>query len=270
MTARQEVTPRLIDVDGSSVRVLVQGHSAGQYPLMLINGLGARLEMWRSFGSEFPDRQLVMFDLPGISGVPAATFPLVMAGLADWSMKLLDAIDVQRADILGFSWGGVLAQQIARDAPSRIRGLALAGTNFGLGCWPLRPLTLSQLSSMTGLGSDDPLELLIAATGGVGRNTMELIGAVNPVTSSMDGYLRQLYALTGWTSLPWLHELRMPTLVLAGDDDPLIPTTTTHALANAIAGARLSLIRGGGHLLPVNQPVEMAGIVRQFLHDISS
>jgi pimeloyl-ACP methyl ester carboxylesterase len=269
MIARQ-VIPKFIDVDGSSVRVLVQGHSAGQYPLMLINGLGARLEMWRLFGSEFPDRQLVMFDLPGISGAPAVTFPLVMAGLADWSTKLLDAVDVDRADILGFSWGGVLAQQIARDAPSRIRGLALAGTNFGLGCWPPQPPTLSQLSSMTGLGSDDPLELLIAAAGGVGRNTRELIAAVNPATSTMDGYLRQLYALTGWTSLPWLHELRMPTLILAGDDDPLIPTPTTHALASAIAGAKLSLIRGGGHLLPINQPVEMAGIVRQFLNDIST
>jgi pimeloyl-ACP methyl ester carboxylesterase len=268
MTVCQEATSQIINVDGSAVRVLIQGPSVGRHPLVLINGLGARLEMWRSFGSELPDRQLVMFDLPGTSGTAAETFPLSMAGLAEWSTKLLDAIGIELADILGYSWGGVLAQQIARDAPSRIRSLTLAGTNFGFACSALPALNLSQLTSAPGLGSDDPLELLVAATGGIGRDPVALMTAFNPVTSSIDGSFRQLYALIGWTSLPWLHELHLPTLVLAGDDDPFIPTMSTKALADAIAGARLSLIPGGGHLLPINQPAKLANVVRQFLDDL--
>jgi pimeloyl-ACP methyl ester carboxylesterase len=209
-----------------------------------------------------------MFDLPGISGSAATSFPLLMPGLAEWSTKLLDALGLEQADILGYSWGGLLAQQIAHDAPSRVHGLALAGTNFGFGCLPLPPLNLSHISSVPGLGSDHPVELLITATGGSGRNPATLMNALHPATSAIDGYLRQLYALTGWTSLPWLNEVRLPTLVLAGGDDPFIPTSTSHALARAIAGARLSVIPGGGHLLPVNKPAHMASLVSQFLDDI--
>lgn len=269
-TLDQDSISRLVDVDGSAVYVSIGAPSAGRPPVVLINGMGARFEMWRSFGSAFTGRQLIMFDLPGISGRAAPGFPLFMAGLAEWVTKLLDTIGVEKADLLGYSWGGVLAQEIARVAPSRVRGLVLASTNFGFGGVPLPPLTVSQLSSASGLGSDHPWELLIATAGGVGRNPVTLLSTLNPASSSINGYLRQLCAVTGWTSLPWLQQLRLPTLVLAGDDDPFIPTMTTRALAEAIPGARLALIPGGGHLLPANRPVEMAGMVRQFLDDIDT
>ena len=68
------------------------------------------------------------------------------------------------------------------------------------------------------------------------------------------GYLGQLYAVSGWSSLPWLHTLRQPTLVLAGDDDPIIPLVNARMMAWRIPDARLHVVQGGGHLFFLEQP----------------
>ena len=92
--------------------------------------------------------------------------------------------------------------------------------------------------------------------------------ARSPASSSrptLRGYLGQLYAIAGWTSLPWLHGLRQPTLVLAGDDDPIVPSTNGRILARCIPGARLHVVRGGGHLFLLERPSEMATLVADFV-----
>ena len=207
-----------VDVDGSRVRVLRTDTESEGPPLLLINGMAARLEMWQPLCSAITDRPLLMFDFPGITGRPARDLPLEMPGLARWLGRPLDALDVESADVLGYSWGGVLAQQFARDTSERVRALVLASTNFGFG--------------------------------GV---------------YSVGGYQRQIISLTGWTSLPWLQELTVSTLVVAGDDDPYVPSSTTRRLAQSIPRARLELIPGGGHLLPINQPNRLAQAIDDFL-----
>ena len=70
----------------------------------------------------------------------------------------------------------------------------------------------------------------------------------------------------GWTSLPWLHKLPQPTLVLNGDDDPIVPLINGRILARRIPDARLHVVRGGGHLFLLERPAETADLVTQFLH----
>ena len=256
-----------VDVDGSRVRVLRTDTESEGPPLLLINGMAARLEMWQPLCSAITDRPLLMFDFPGITGRPARDLPLEMPGLARWLGRLLDALDVESADVLGYSWGGVLAQQFARDTSERVRALVLASTNFGFGgvywpeLWPLFNLMPSE-------NGDDPWKLLTAAFGGPpgGRNPLgAMINSVTPSTNSVGGYQRQIISLTGWTSLPWLQELTVSTLVVAGDDDPYVPSSTTRRLAQSIPRARLELIPGGGHLLPINQPNRLAQAIDDFL-----
>jgi pimeloyl-ACP methyl ester carboxylesterase len=79
------------------------------------------------------------------------------------------------------------------------------------------------------------------------------------------GYLGQLFAIGGWTSLPWLHRLRQPTLVLAGDDDPIVPLLNGRILARRIPDARLHVVDGGGHLFLLEQPARIAAAVAGFL-----
>ena len=79
------------------------------------------------------------------------------------------------------------------------------------------------------------------------------------------GYLGQLFAIGGWTSLPWLGSLRQPTLVLAGDDDPIVPLVNGRILAWRIPNARLHVVDGGGHLFLLEQPARIAAAVAGYL-----
>jgi pimeloyl-ACP methyl ester carboxylesterase len=81
----------------------------------------------------------------------------------------------------------------------------------------------------------------------------------------MWGYAGQLFAISGWTSLPWLGGLRQPTLVLAGDDDPIVPLVNGRILTRCIPNARLHVLRGGGHLFLLEQPARMAAVVADYL-----
>jgi pimeloyl-ACP methyl ester carboxylesterase len=76
--------------------------------------------------------------------------------------------------------------------------------------------------------------------------------------------LYQLSALTGWTSLPWLHRLIQPTLILMGNDDPIVPLINGHILTRLIRGARLQIMQDG-HLFFVTKPQETALLVEHFI-----
>jgi pimeloyl-ACP methyl ester carboxylesterase len=79
------------------------------------------------------------------------------------------------------------------------------------------------------------------------------------------GYGYQLWAAAGWTSLPWLHRVKMPALVLAGDDDPSVPVANARLLAARLPNATLHVIRGGGHLFLLDQPEDAVPVIERFL-----
>ena len=82
--------------------------------------------------------------------------------------------------------------------------------------------------------------------------------------SSRGGYYLQLAAACGWTSLPWLFTLRQPTLIMAGADDPLVPTINAHVMQWLIPDARLEIL-DCGHLFLVTRAEESARLVESFL-----
>lgn len=82
---------------------------------------------------------------------------------------------------------------------------------------------------------------------------------------SLTGYAHQLYAGLGWTSVLWLHRITAPTLVLAGDDDPIVPVANGRLLASRIPDARLHIVRGGGHLFLLEQANEVGAVIAEFL-----
>jgi pimeloyl-ACP methyl ester carboxylesterase len=79
------------------------------------------------------------------------------------------------------------------------------------------------------------------------------------------GYVGQLYAVWGWSSLPWLRRLRARTLVMTGDDDPIIPVANGRLLATLIPDARLHVVDGGGHLFLLEEPIASARTIDEFL-----
>ena len=161
-------------------------------------------------------------------------------------------------------------QQLARQAPGRVRRLVLAATGPGLGGVPGSPRALLALATPRRYHQPDYYRSVAGRVyGGAARRDPDallhgsLARFIEP--PSIRGYLGQLYAITGWTSLPWLHTLRQPTLVLNGDDDPIVPPINGRILAHCIPDARLHVVHGAGHLFLLERPAEMAALVTGFL-----
>jgi poly(3-hydroxyalkanoate) depolymerase len=262
-------TIRFVDVDGIRLRTSVRG---GGPPLLLVTGLGASLDLARPFEQELTAGgvQTVVFDAPGIGESTAYTLPRRMPGIAHTIEAMLDALGYDRVDVLGVSLGGVVAQQLAHQAPRRVRRLVLAATGPGLGGVPGSPRVLLALATPRRYYQPDYYRRIAGRVyGGQARRDPDALLHESPARfverPSVRGYLGQLYAIAGWTSLPWLHRLRQPTLVMAGDDDPIVPLLNGRILVRRIPDARLHIVDGGGHLFLLERPAEMAALVTGFL-----
>ena len=262
-------TIRFVDVDGVRLRTSVRGSGP---PLLVITGLGASLDVGEPFEHELGRRgvQVVSFDAPGVGGSTGYVWPRRMRGVARTVRKMVEALGHDRIDVLGVSLGGAVAQQLAYHAPNLVRRLVLAATGPGLGGVPGSPTALLALATPRRYHEPEYHRRVAGRVyGGLARSDPDLLlrgsvaGSVRP--AELRGYLGQLYAVPGWSSLPWLHRLRQPTLVLAGDDDPIVPSVNGRILARCIPGARLHVVRGGGHLFLLERPSEMATLVADFV-----
>jgi poly(3-hydroxyoctanoate) depolymerase len=260
---------RLVDVDGLRIRTAVRGHGP---PVLLIMGIGGNLDMWGRFETSLHAHglQTIIYDAPGTGDSTGYRRPRRVPALARTIERLLTALGYDQVDVLGVSFGGGIAQQLAHQAPTRVRRLVLAATMPGVGGVPGHPRAL--LAMATPRRYFDPgyyRKVAGRLYGGEARRNPEqsLDNSVARFikSPSWGGYLAQLYAVPGWSSLPWLGRLPQPTLVLGGDDDPIVPLVNARILARLIPNARLHVVAGGGHLFIVEQADEIAGIVADFL-----
>jgi len=260
---------RHLEVDGVRLRVGLRGTGR---PLLLLMGIGANLEMWGPFEDALDARTVrtITVDAPGVGGSSRYPLPRRMGGLARTMQRLLDALGHDRVDVLGVSFGGLLAQQLAHQAPDRVRRLVLAATGPGLGGVPGSPRVLWALATPRRYRQPDYFRRIAADVyGGAARRDPDatLHGSLARFTHtpSLSGYLAQVWAVTGWTSLPWLYRLPQPTLVIAGDDDPIVPLVNAHIMYRLIRDARLHVVPGGGHLFLLEEPARIAALVTGFL-----
>ena len=267
-----DAVQRFVDVDGIRLRTSVRGTGA---PLLIITGLGASLELAEPFEREIVarGRQVISFDAAGVGESTAYRWPKRMPGIARTIELMLDELGYQWVDVIGVSLGGVIAQQLAHQAPDRVHRLVLAATGpgvVGLGGIPGSPRAMLALLTRRRYQSPDYYRRVAGALyGGMARTDPDglLHGSIARFsqTPSLGGYLGQLYAISFWTGVPWLGRLRQPTLVLAGDDDPIIPVLNGRILARLIPDAELRVIPGGGHLFLLERPAEVADLVANFL-----
>ncbi len=261
---------RNVHVDGLDIKVSIRGSGR---PVLLIMGLGGNLGMWEPLERELVPRgfQTISFDAPGTGDSTGWRLPRRMPAIARLVQRLLSTLGQGQVDVLGVSLGGAIAQQLARQAPHRVRKLVLAATMPGLGGMPAAPAVLLRMS--TPRRYQDP-EYFRAVAGQLygGRSRLAEGSPVHGSAArfaappSWSGYLQQLYAVQGWTSMPWLHRLRHRTLVMAGDDDPIVPLVNGRILAWRIPRAHLHIVHGGGHLFLLEEPESSAATIAQFLH----
>jgi pimeloyl-ACP methyl ester carboxylesterase len=193
-----------------------------------------------------------------------------MSGLADVVAQMLDALRLEQVDVLGYSFGGALAQELARRAPDRVRRLVLCATGPGLGGAPPKPLAALMLATPARYYHPRLLALTVPyiAGGRTARDPGVLAAHARERLQqppSALGYAFQLYAITGWSSLPWLHRVSQPTLVVAGEDDPSVPLRNARLLAARLPDACLHVVKGGGHLFLLDEPENAVDAILGFL-----
>lgn len=258
-----------VELEGCSIRVARRGHG-DQLPLLLITGIGAHIEMWNPFVHLLGDRPLIAFDAPGTGESGTIRRPVRMGGMARIVEQLLDRLDVDRVDVLGYSWGGALAQEVARRLGYRIRRVVLCATGPGFGGIPPRPVAGMLLATPARYLHPTLLKWSLPRIAGGRTNRQRHL-----VHEQEDdrlahaptwwGYASQLYAISGWSSVPWLRKLNQRMLVIVGSDDPTIPVGNARIIAALAPRARLWIVPGGGHLMLIDEPWAVAAPVEQFL-----
>lgn len=255
-------------------------------PLVLIMGLGAQMVAWddafcarlaeagghrvirfdnRDIGHSthlshlgVPDIQALM--LQAMAGKPLAV-PYTLRDMAADCIGLLDALDIDRAHIVGASMGGAIGQEMAVHHPERMRSFtSIMSTTGNPALPPPTPEAMAVLFSPTPLtfdaylphykkvwrvlrGPDFPLDEARDAE----RAQLIFLRGLNP-----GGVARQLAAIfASGNRKPALRDVRVPTLVIHGDADPLVPVECGVDVADAIAGAKLLRIPRMGHALPI-------------------
>ena len=269
--SRPRESVQLISAGGRSLRVSVrEGTDDATPPLLLLNGIGASLEVLQPFVDALhPRRTVIRFDVPGVGGSPRPVVPYVLATFSPVVARMLDELGhPDPVDVLGFSWGGGLAQHFAVQHRRRVRRLVLAATGTGSLMVPAHPRVLARM--LTPRRHRDP-EYARSIAGDIYGGTMRThperaARALHAQTrlGPKRGYYYQLAAAAGWSSLPFLRLIRTPTLIVAGDDDPIIPAINAQVMARLIPDAELHLYRGG-HLALVTEAPALAPVVERFL-----
>jgi 3-oxoadipate enol-lactonase len=260
--------------DGIAWRAVgpLEPDAAGE-PVLLIMGLGASSGLWyRLLPWITPRHRAILFDNRGTGGSAPVRSRLTMRGLADDALSVLDAAGEQSAHVVGASMGGMIAQHLALDHADRVRSLVLACTTAGgqRGAPPWRLLATAALRPLLVTRLTFPL----IAPALYARATLEdrpervredlgrrMADGSSPITT-----YAQMGAISAHDTRARLEALvGVPTLVLHGLEDALVPPKHGRDLARLIPGARLVLLPACGHIVGTDAEQETATAILEHL-----
>jgi pimeloyl-ACP methyl ester carboxylesterase len=236
---------------------------------LLVNGLGANIELWQQLRALLPGRQTIAFDAPGVGGSPRAPKRLRLTQLAEVVGDLVSALGHESVDVLGYSLGGAIAQEVAHQYPQRVRRLVLAATTPGIGAFQ-NPLVLLRLVSLA-VRRETPQRraAVLRVVGGHASRDPEMLAWIERTNRSWPinraGLVEQVWSMAGWTSVPWLRTIEAPTLVLSGERDPLVPPVNTRLFVSRMPSCWWHLVPEAGHLFLIDQPADAARVIQSFL-----
>jgi pimeloyl-ACP methyl ester carboxylesterase len=236
----------------------------------MVMGIGGHLDMWQPLAERLPNRTLITFDFPGTGGSSLPWFPPTMAHSALFVRLLLKKLGLPRADVLGYSWGGLLAQQLAAQHPRVVRKLVLACTGPGVLCVPAKPRVAARLLTPRRYYSPPYFQKIAADTYG-GRFRQDAALVASEVSRRMHhppswaGYVFQLIAAGTFSTFAVAPLIKSPVLVLGGDDDPMVNAKNQLILHRILKRSDLQIIKGAGHLILVDSPELSAPLIELFL-----
>lgn len=260
----------------NGINIYYKVHGKGE-PLVLIAGMGADHRSWFSqigpFGKYYT---VITFDTRGIGRSDRPTEMYSLKTLADDVVALMDNLDIEKAHVLGDSFGSLVAQEIAIAFPERVGKLVLASGTVGAGVeHEVHP------ELMKAFGSED-------STTGVDMTKVDIAKAMKAIVSlsfnnwfyrmvmlfmsrfymkpsEFEGMVEQLKVISTYSTLDRLHLIKSPTLVITGTKDKIIPPSMSDLLASRISGAKLVKVDRGSHALRVERKKRFNSEVLDFL-----
>jgi len=258
--------------ENHGTRIYWEEHGEGE-PLLLIMGLGYTLEMWHRTVPALAKRyRTIIFDNRGVgrSNVPPGPYSMPM--MAADAAAVMDAAGVGRAHVFGVSMGGVIAQELALQSPQRVRSLILGCTHHGGPEAVLaEPEVLSLLAARGTMGVEEGIRAMVPFIydPATSRERIEEDLAIRRRTyPTSEGYLAQLQGIFTYESRSRLAQLDVPTLVLHGESDRLVPPENGRRLAQLIARAKLVMIPEASHIFMTDQPEAAHQAILDFLKEV--
>jgi 3-oxoadipate enol-lactonase len=261
---------QVAEVNALKVHYAESGDPAG-LPLVLANSLGTDLRVWDRLLPLLPaGLRVVRYDMRGHGLTDAPGGDYWMGDLVKDAAGLIEALGLRGAVFVGLSIGGVVAQGLAAERPDLLRAVVLASTAARIGTeasWRERIATV-RAKGIDAI-ADAVLEKWFTRRFRTGRAGELALWRHMLTRTPVEGYLGCCAAISGSDLFASNAALRLPVLALAGSDDGSTPPDLVRETAEGIPGAQFALIRGAGHILPVEQPEAMARLIAAFLEENS-
>jgi pimeloyl-ACP methyl ester carboxylesterase len=261
-----------LQVDGAQIAYRRIGNGR---PIVVLNGFAATSADW---DPSFIDRlassnELVLLDNRGIGDSTDDGRPFDIAQLADDVARVIETLGVERANLLGWSMGGFIAETLALHHPGRVNKLILLSTDSGGANADLASAKVwSQLIDTSGTPHDQARRLLSLlfpsdVAESIYREFGDIVAAARAQLSP-SLINRQAAAMDTWHRTGVgnrLRDMNVPVLIAAGTADVVIPPSNALRLVNAIPGAWLAQFNGGGHAFMAQYPRPLADLINSFL-----
>jgi 3-oxoadipate enol-lactonase len=255
--------------DGARIHYRLSGR-AGAEPLVLIMGLGWDMTGWELLMPHLRDYRVLRLDNRGTGRSDKPDRPYSIGQMALDVVRCMNAAGMESAHVYGVSLGSMIAQELAISYPARVQSLILGCPSPGAIAFPGSPGILRVILSREELSEEESFRRATPYL--YGTSLTERPEAIEEVmrrriASRADpvGVRRQLESVVRWSSLRRLRHLQVPTLVIHGDKDRLIPASNGRLIARLVPGARLRILRGAGHVYGTDAPEEHLEILRDWL-----
>jgi 3-oxoadipate enol-lactonase len=246
------------------------GDSGASATVLLIMGLGYTHEMWNRVAPALGGKyRVISFDNRGVGLTDAPPGPYTMPAMAADSIAVMDAAGCPRAHVFGISMGGMIAQEMVLRYPDRVGSLILGCTACGgPHSTAAQPEVLETLRARGTMTVDEGIRAMVpyiydAATP---RERVEQDLEIRARTyPKEESYFAQLAGVAAHDTYDRLGSIAVPTLVIHGENDQLVPPENGRVLAGKIPGAKLVMLPGASHIFPTDQPEASLGAILSFL-----
>jgi len=238
-------------------------------PVLLIMGLGYTSVMWhRTRPLLSPHFRTVAFDNRGVGLSDVPPGPYSIAAMASDAAAVLDATNVGRAHVFGVSMGGMIAQEFALQYQARTRSLILGCTSPGGSLAVRAASNVIDILLARGMTLEQAREAILpyiydAAT--PREKIAQDVSLRQPWLPSLEGYMAQLQGILAWESYSRIPQIKVPTLVIHGKSDALVPPANGELIAGRIPGAKLVLLDRASHLFTTDQTEAAHKEILEFL-----